>query len=323
MKLAGAIFALALPFASPALAEGIFLSSPIDCDLTNDCFIQQYVDSDPSPAASDFTCSTLSYDGHKGTDFALPSIADIARNVSVLAAAAGRVKGVRDGMADTGYSADTAADVEGRECGNVVVIDHGHGCETQYCHMKQGSVRVTSGEEVTVGQALGFVGQSGKAAFAHVHLSVRKDGKVVDPFDPDGVTACATPGDSDLWKIRPEYRPGGLISTGISDAVPQFDAIKAGTAGALSLPLDAPALVVWGYLFGTLPGDIVNLSITGPDGIVISDDVTLTKAQAQAFRAIGKKRRRSDWPAGTYRGEVTLMRGAGIISQKTTSITVK
>jgi hypothetical protein len=321
MKLGSAAFALALPFASTALAEGFSISSPVDCDLTDICYIQQYVDSDPSSGASDFRCSTLTYDGHKGTDFALPNRAMIADDIPVVASAAGRIKGVRDGMDDAGYSDETASDIDGRECGNGVVIDHGDGWETQYCHLKKGSVRVKSGEQVIEGQELGYVGQSGKAAFPHVHLSVRKDGNVVDPFDPDGKTVCATPGDSTLWKDRPEYRAGGLIGTGFSDAVPEFDAIKAGTAGRRTLTTDAPALVVWGHMFGSQPGDIMNLSITGPDGMVIADDVTLTRAQAQSFRAIGKKRRGS-WTPGTYTGTVTLIRGPQIISQKTAILTI-
>jgi hypothetical protein len=317
MKLTGAAFVLALPFASPALAEDFLLSPPIDCDLTSDCYIQQYVDTDPSPAASDFTCSTLTYNGHKGTDFALTNRAEIQNNIRVLASAAGQVKGVRDGMDDTGYSEETADSIEGRECGNGILIDHGDGWETQYCHLKNGSIIVKSGQQVWEGQELGFVGQSGKAAFPHVHLSVRKDGKVVDPFDPDGKTVCATAGNSSLWKDRPDYRAGGLIGAGFSESVPAFNDIKAGTTNAETLLPDAPAMVIWGYLFGSQPEDIIALSIYGPDGLVIEDDVTLTKAQAQSFRAIGKKRRGKNWMSGEYKGTVTMIRGPQIISQKT------
>lgn len=59
MKPIGAALAVALPFANPVLAEGFTVSPPIDCDLTSDCYIQQYVDSDPSPNASDFTLSLI------------------------------------------------------------------------------------------------------------------------------------------------------------------------------------------------------------------------------------------------------------------------
>ncbi|WP_339762760.1 M23 family metallopeptidase [uncultured Sulfitobacter sp.] len=323
MRLTGAALSLALAFASPALAEAFLLSSAIDCDLASDCYIQQYVDSDPSPATSDFTCSTLSYDGHKGTDFALPNRSEIARNVRVLASAAGRVKGVRDGMADVSYSKETADEVAGRECGNGVVIEHGDGWETQYCHLKQGSVVVKPGQKIWRGQEIGFVGQSGKAAFPHVHLSVRKDGKVIDPFDPDGVTNCAAAGDSTLWKVRPDYRPGGLIGAGFAPEIPEFDDIKAGSAAVQTLPANAPALVIWGYLFGSQPDDTLTLSINGLQGVVIADDVTLTKAQAQSFRAIGKKRRGKLWPAGRYSGVVTLTRGLEILGQKNIHIEVR
>ena len=317
-----AVFALALPFASPVLAEGFLISPPLECDLEKDCYIQQYVDSDPSSDAMDFTCGALSYDGRKGTDFALPDRARINDNIPVLASAAGRVSGMRDGMADSGYSSATADDIDGKECGNGVVLDHGNGWETQYCHLKQGSISVKTGQEVALGETLGFVGQSGKAAFPHVHLSVRQDGAVIDPFDPDGTVTCDTPGDSSLWSLRPEYRGGGLISIGFSEAVPAYNAIKHGDAAAPSLSVEADALVIWGHMFGTRADDIINLSITGPDGMVISDDVTLTKTQAQAFRAIGK-RGRVDWPAGTYTGTVTMIRGLQIISQRSTDIEIR
>ena len=85
-----ALFALALSCAAPAVsAQDIALSLPIDCDLGRDCFIQQYKDRDPGDGARDYTCNGLSYDGHSGTDFALPTRRDIARDVPVVAAAPG------------------------------------------------------------------------------------------------------------------------------------------------------------------------------------------------------------------------------------------
>ena len=67
----------------------------------------------------------------------------------------------------------------------------------------------------------------------------------------------------------------------------------------------------------------MKLSITGPEGMIVADDVTLTKPQAQAFRAIGKKRRGKAWPAGEYLGDVTMLRGTQVISRQTTSITIE
>ena len=63
-----------------------------------------------------------------------------------------------------------------RNCGNGVVIRHADGWETQYCHLRRGSVQVAEGDRVEAGEPLGLVGMSGEANFPHVHLSVRRDG---------------------------------------------------------------------------------------------------------------------------------------------------
>ena len=109
------LLALALPFAGSALAEGLTLQFPLDCTLGDTCYIQQYMDRDPGKGFRDYHCRGLSYDGHKGTDFAVPTREDMLAGVNVIAAADGRVRGFRDGMPDSGYTKQTAASVEGRE----------------------------------------------------------------------------------------------------------------------------------------------------------------------------------------------------------------
>lgn len=318
------LLALSLPFAGIASAEGLVLQFPVDCILGDTCYIQQYMDRDPSEGHQDYTCAGLSYDGHKGTDFALPDRVAMAAGVDVLAAAKGRVRGFRDGMADTGYTPETASAIEGKECGNGVVLVHPGGWETQYCHLKQGSVTVANGQEVQAGEVLGQIGQSGRAEFPHLHISVRQNGDPVDPFDPDGTVTCDSPGDSTLWADPPAYQPGGIISAGITDHIPAYDDIKAGTVAMPLLPAKADALVVFGFTFGTRKDDVVRLQITGPDGTVISQDTVLERPHAQAFRAVGKRRRGSvGWPAGVYEGTATLLRGEKVISTRTTRITVE
>ena len=89
---------ITLALASPAGAFN--LGFPLRCDLGKTCYIQQYIDHDTGPKAADFTCGSLSYDGHDGTDLALPTRAAMQAGVDVLAAQAGTVKGLRDGVAD-------------------------------------------------------------------------------------------------------------------------------------------------------------------------------------------------------------------------------
>ena len=145
--------------------QGFELSFPVDCALDRSCYIQQYVDHDISAGASDFTCSGLSYDGHKGTDFALITLRQMEDGVNVLSAAQGRVAGLRDGMKDQILSSKNRSNIQGKDCGNRVVITHENAWTTQYCNMKQDSIRVQIGQRVAAGEILGQIGLSGRTEF--------------------------------------------------------------------------------------------------------------------------------------------------------------
>lgn len=309
---------------APATSAGAFeLGWPVDCTLGESCHIQNYLDRDAGPEWQDVGCGALSYDGHDGTDIALPTLAELEAGVDVLAAAAGVVMGVRDGMPDILRDDPAAVPVDGRECGNGVLIDHGDGWQTQYCHMKQGSIAVQTGDQVAAGDVLGQIGLSGQTVFPHLHLAVRKDGETVDPFAPDVTNACGTVDDAaDLWAAPVAYDGFGFLDTGFADAVPDYAAIRAGLPPRPTLPADAPALVVWAFFFGAREGDVLALSITGPEGDVIREDITFDRTQAQAFRAIGRKARGA-WPLGSYRGEATLTRAGAVIDRTETTLTVE
>jgi hypothetical protein len=292
--------------AAPAAARDPILNLPVDCVLGRTCHIQNYMDHDGGPGAADFACGPLTYDDHSGTDFALPSLAAMAAGVDVLAAAPGTVTAVRDGMADVAFDDEGAEDTTGRECGNGVVVDHGGGWETQYCHLKQGSVAVEAGRRVGKGTVLGQVGLSGRTQFPHLHLSLRHDGARVDPFLPDGIVQCLGPAAGTLWQDVVPYAPGGLIAAGFLGEVPTSAAVKAGAAAALGLPASG-GLVIWGYGFGLREGDAMTLSIRGPAGVVVDEVQVFDRPQAQAFRALGRKAGAA-WPAGVYEGRLLLVR---------------
>jgi murein DD-endopeptidase MepM/ murein hydrolase activator NlpD len=55
--------------------------------------------------------------------------------------------------------------------GRALVIDHGNGITTLYGHMS--GFLVTEGQTVNRGEAIGFVGQSGRATGPHLHYEVR------------------------------------------------------------------------------------------------------------------------------------------------------
>jgi hypothetical protein len=311
---------LTLALASPA---GAFdFAQPIACTLGTDCHVQNYFDRDPGPGTADVGCGNLTYDGHDGTDFALPTRAAMQAGVDVLAAAPGIVRGIRDGMPDIAISDPAAPPLDGRDCGNGVAIDHGDGWETQYCHLKLGSIRVRTGDRVETGQPLGQVGLSGNTEFPHLHLTIRRNGTELDPFAPEPATACGTVPPDTLWSAPIAYDPFGFTGAGFFTAVPEWDAIKAGLDSPATLPGDAPALVLWASYFGPRDGDELALAITGPQGEVVRQTVPIDRTQAVAFRAVGKRVPQGGWPAGTYAGEVVMTRGGVELGRQSVTLTI-
>ena len=298
------------------------LSLPIDCEPGRTCFIQSYVDIDAGTGVRDFRCGSATYDGHKGVDFRLLSTASARRGVRVLASAPGIVKGVRDGMDDAIARENGGKDsVRNVECGNGLVIDHGDGWETQYCHLRKGSVRVKAGERVARGQPLGDVGWSGLADFAHLHLSVRKDGQVIDPFTGRGAdNTCAREARGGLWDEAASqafpYANGEIIMARFAGRPLSTFELEHDHDSAPA-QADASGLVLLARLSNLLQGDRIRLDATGPAGFraeSTSEPLDRNKALYVAFA--GKKRTAERWPAGRYEGLVQLIRDGAVIAER-------
>jgi murein DD-endopeptidase MepM/ murein hydrolase activator NlpD len=63
--------------------------------------------------------------------------------------------------------------------GREIVIDHGHGLTTVYAHLS--AMAVVPGEQVTRGEVIGYVGQSGRSTGPHLHYEVRVHDVPVNP----------------------------------------------------------------------------------------------------------------------------------------------
>ncbi|MFB8146665.1 M23 family metallopeptidase [Microbacterium sp. NPDC056003] len=65
--------------------------------------------------------------------------------------------------------------------GNTVRIDHGDELVTLYGHMEWSSLRVSVGEQVTAGTAVGAEGNTGNSFGCHLHFEVRQSGNPIPP----------------------------------------------------------------------------------------------------------------------------------------------
>lgn len=299
--LAGLALAAAVIGAGAVADDGIpVLELPVACGMGDQCFVQNHVDHDASPGFRDYTCGSLSFDRHTGTDFTMVDRSPGVEPIAVLAAAPGRVKTV-------GVPPDTASPLHWTQPGHHVVIDHGGGWTTLYAHMAPGSVTVDVGAAVVAGERLGAIGNSGDARFDHLHFEVQHHGAVVDPFTGTGPGIICGISLASLWSDAAAqvlaYRPTGLLGHGFAG-----DLIRDGAMPAPAMP-DAATIVFWADLFGLHPGDRVEARLLAPDGRVLAAEPTeLDTAAARLLTQAGYRRPATGWPVGEYRGSVTLMR---------------
>lgn len=311
-------------------ANAIEFDLPVRCEMGKTCFIQNYVDHQVGDAYKDYRCGHLSYDNHTGTDFRVVDESIMAKGIPVIAAASGYVIGTRDGEPDIAITLRGKNQTIGKEAGNGVVIDHGQGWQSQYGHLRKGSVLVKRGDWVEIGQPIGLIGESGNADFPHVEFLVRKDGRPIDPFLPDQPWSCdpkiKTRG---LWSTAAikslPYIDTVILQTGFSEQIPTRFQFQSGQAKASSLQRDVSQFVLWAEVMGPHKGDRWRFEITDPNGKKILD----TEGENQRDRAIiiigaGKKLRPgSEWPAGIYAGSFSLIRDETVYLARQTSITLQ
>ena len=322
-----ALFALPVSVCLPAAA--IELALPADCVPGVNCFVQQYPDMDSGPGAVDPFCGGATYDGHNGTDLRVLSMKDVTRGVPVLAMADGKVLRSRDGEPDRlVVTADEGKAVGSRQCGNGVVVHHGDGVEAQYCHMKQFSIAVRPGFSVRKGEKIGEIGASGMAQFPHVHVSVRKNGREVDPST--GRTVSGGCGNGTV-RIDPLFSRGVLELLGRGET----QLLSFGLAGApvahAELALSGPppvadrssdALVGWAWLQNVRKGDRVSVEVSRPDGTPMASGTTEPIDRAKATYSSYTGKRGAPLP-GIYSVTVRLLRDGEGIFEKTGTYRVK
>jgi hypothetical protein len=94
---------------------------------------------------------------HSGLDLAA------AEGVAIVAPASGRVAVTGDYFFN----------------GNTLLLDHGQGLISMYCHMSR--IDVTAGDVVAAGEIIGAVGQTGRVTGPHLHWSVSLNDARVNP----------------------------------------------------------------------------------------------------------------------------------------------
>jgi hypothetical protein len=140
----------------------------------------------------------------------------------ILAAAAGTVVSVREGMPEeTPNQPPVAVRKAADYAGNNVVIQVGPAIWATYAHLQPGSIRVAVGDTVAEGQLLGLLGNSGNSTSPHLHFQL-SDG-------PDILTSTSLPFVFDGYTLAGALDPELVVAALVPPVGEDGVAIEAGT----------------------------------------------------------------------------------------------
>lgn len=299
--------------AQSAHAQPSALRFPLQCTLGENCWVVNYVDHDPAEGAvADYTCGPRSYDALQGTEIAVRDRVALERGVDVFAVADGTILRIRDGIEDkqpTDEEMDSLRTAH-KGCGNGVVIDHGEGWQSVYCHLRHSSITVVGQQKIKAGDKIAQLGQSGAAEFPQLYYGLFFEGQTADPFSglQKGEAGCAAP-DRPLWREDIAYVPAALYAGGFSDKLPDFEAIKADASAPSQLPPTSDPLVFWAGLFGAVKGDQIHLEVRDPaNRLFVQRDLVQDETRARQFYYAGREVSAGALPPGDYTGTLRLTR---------------
>jgi hypothetical protein len=143
----------------------------------------------------------------------------------VVSVAAGTVISVRDGMPEETPNQPVLNVLQPADyAGNNVVVQVAPGVWAQYAHLQLGSIRVAAGDQVTAGQLLGLLGNTGNSTAPHLHFQL-SDG-------PDILTSNSLP------FVFDRYTLAGTIDPQAADA-----ALSPPTAGEDGITIESAAAI--------------------------------------------------------------------------------
>ena len=148
---------------------------PLAGNVWQDRFILNFYDVDSSPGILDWDCSQWTYDTHYATDILIRGFGEQDFGVPVFAVLDGVVAYAHDGENDRNT-------ILAGQPPNYVILHHGGTHYSWYWHLRKGSVAVSVGQEVRMGQQIGQVGSSGHSETPHVHFESRFDGYAYETY---------------------------------------------------------------------------------------------------------------------------------------------
>jgi murein DD-endopeptidase MepM/ murein hydrolase activator NlpD len=268
--------------------------------------VSAFADHNPtSGQLLDYNSGTRTYDGHRGTDYALYPFnwnkVD-AGEVQVIAAAPGTILG-NSNVDPTDHNCSSSSS----DAWNYVALVHADGRMTIYGHMRYNSLTSKGiGQTVTQGEYLGTVASSGNSSGPHLHFEVRvgsfSSAEWIDPY------AGPNSQPESLWTNQRPYFDSSVNKLATHSAPPSTPDPCLPSTTNLQDSFTTPRNIYFYTYYRDYQGALVTqLNIYRPDGSTFQSwqdvpaDNTFysgaSRARVFAFSA--------NEPAGTWRFEAT------------------
>lgn len=299
-------------FSYPLAAQEF--SFPLACRAGMSCWILSYPDLDAAAeSAKDYACGPATSDDEKFLRIGLSDVSALRQNIPVLAAGDGVVIDAADGVPDLVIAARAQLKTGTPLCGNGIVIDHGLGLQTAYCHLRRGSIIVRKGDRVIKGQPIAAAGQSGLATWPQLGFSIRKGGYFIDPitgsspaegcgFKPKNIVA--------LPALFQDYQPAAIVALGFSINPITPESMIIGDAPRFArINSSEKTINLWTMILGVHQGDRIEVRLRDPRNRTFYYQDVIADADYERMPLnISRSRGFSDWRMGGYTGEITLTR---------------
>jgi len=234
------------------------LAWPVEGSIQGENYITNFHDIDPTPGVADFQGGPYAYEKHAAWDISPGHFSDMDEGVDVYAAAPGIVSEINDGEFDR---QSDGFNVDPRPSANYVKIDHGDGFDTIYWHLRRDSVEVHVGQVVTTGDRLGLMGSSGVSTGTHLHFSLRRHGRPIEPMmDPDTYLAATIPYSDDVTILRSSGVWANRPTPHLQEGAPRTNVFTDAS----------PTPYVWGNFTAIHDDDLIQTVLRRPDGSIFT-----------------------------------------------------
>jgi hypothetical protein len=253
----GLLTGLLLLTAPLLTAQTVLYDLPVKGVPGADYYLVNFPDHDSTKGIRDFACGSYTYDAHQGTDFVLKDFARMDSGVTVLAAAAGTVTHITDGLFDRSKATNTA------QFGNYISVLHSDGSIAFYAHLRKGSMLVAEKDKIVASQPLALVGSSGNSTDPHLHFELRKSNVIIDPWQG----RCGAP--TSLWKTQFPYpMEREAIDAGLINFEATIDTLRERPATFRRFGASDPMVCFWTHLLSIRVGDTSMAIWRAPSGTV-------------------------------------------------------